>query len=140
VSNSDLSVIYGDDVVAYDVVSGLAVVTCGTTIYMDADGIAKWNELVYGSANPAAGTKPLRTIRPLGSYEAKLTQKDPETGIANGNEFLLEIPGVKWAIPDAPGANPQGGSSEIALSGAMRKVSGSPAYRISVTCDDVAYA
>lgn len=139
ISNADLSVVYGDDAVAYDVVSGTPSVTIACSIYVDADGLAKYNEHVYGTATPAPGAKPLRTIRPYGGYEFNLGARAGATGALTGDAFKHEMPGVKWGVPEAPAANPQGGAAELALAGQMRKVSGSPAYRNTVTCDDAAY-
>jgi hypothetical protein len=134
VIDEDLTPVYGDDVVPHDLAQGNAVVTIGVTILMDDVALAEWNELVYGTATPSVGQKPLRGIPALGSYSFLLQQKDG-TGALNGREFELTIPGVKWAIPDAPGPNPDGGTTEIALAGAMRPVAGQPPYTLDVTTD-----
>lgn len=140
VIDEDLTPVYGDDVVPHDFAQGNAVVTIGVTVLMDDVAQARFNALVYGTATPAAGAKPLRTIPALGSYTFWLKQRDA-AGALNGREFKLTIPGVKWAIPDAPGPNPDGGSTEIALAGAMRPVTGQPAYTIDVNTanGDVAF-
>jgi hypothetical protein len=138
-SNADLSTVFGDDTVPYDVVTGNPAVTIGCTIYMDAEGLAEYNRLVYGTATPTAGAKPRKTVPPLGSYEFTLTARDQTTGLPNGDEFHLLIPGVKWAIPNAPAPASGGGSAELAMSGAMRVVPGQPAYQLDVTCDSPAF-
>lgn len=138
-SNADLSVVYGDDTTGYAVVSGNPRVTLGCTIYMDADGLAQYNRLVYGTATPAAGTKPLKTIPALGSYGFTLGALTPSTGVANGDIYKLTVPGVKWAIPPAPAPSQGGGGAEIALAGEMRVVAGQPAYTQDVTCDAAAF-
>jgi len=124
--------IYGDDARPFDFVQGTPGVTVGATVPVDSDGLAEFNKLVYGSASPAAGTKPLRNIPALGNMTALLRQRD-SVGAFNGREFKGLVPGVKWAIPDAPGPNPDGGNVELALAGEMRPVSGQPAYTLDVT-------
>lgn len=138
-SNADLSLVYGDSINAYDVVTGNPGVTIGCTIYMDADGLAQYNRLVYGTATPAAGTRPRTTIPPLGSYAFNLAARAETTGVANGDEFALSVPGVKWAVPNAPAPAPGGGGAEVALAGTMRTVAGEPAYQLDVTCDSPAF-
>lgn len=126
-----LEPVYGDDARPYDLVQGTPTVTVGATVYADADGLAQFNRMVYGTAAPAAGTKPLRSIPALGSLEAMLRQRD-NTGAFNGRQFRGAVPGVKWAIPDAPAPNPDGGSTELALTGTMRPVAGQDPYTLEV--------
>jgi hypothetical protein len=135
VANEDLSFVYGDNTIPHDLVQGSPTVTIAVTLLMDSDAQAEWNRLVYGNAAPAAGTKPVRTLPPLGSYEFSLTQTD-DAGDPTGLQFDLGVPGVKWAIPDAPGPNPEGGATEIALAGAMRPVAGEDPYTIDVYTED----
>lgn len=130
--NEDKTPVYGDDAVPYDLVSGSPSATIGATVVFDAVGLARYNQLVYGTTAPAANTKPIRNLPALGSYSAYFKQKDA-TGALTGREFKLTIPGVKWAVPDAPGANPGGGNTEIALAGEMRPLGGaSQPYTIDV--------
>jgi hypothetical protein len=123
--------VYGDDIVPFDLVQGQPVVTIGVTVLFDANALAQFNKLAYGTAAPAAGTKPLKRIPALGAYAFDLLQKD-QAGAVTGREFKLTIPGVKWTLPDAPGPNPDGGSTEIALAGAMRPISGQSPYTLDV--------
>lgn len=139
VIDEDLSLVYADDVTAHDLAQGTAVVTIGVTLVMDSDALGVWNEKVYGTAAPAPGTKPLKTVTGLGSYEFLLQQRDA-AGALNGREFHLDIPGVKWDVPEAPAPNPDGGATEIALAGAMRPVVGSDPYTIDVNTDNAAVA
>lgn len=131
VADEDLSLVFADDVIAHDLAQGEAQCTIGVTLKFDSDALAAWNKLVYGSASPAANTKPLKNIPALGSYSAYLKQRDG-AGALNGREFKLTIPGVKWDIPPAPGPNPAGGETEVALAGAMRPVAGQAPYTIDV--------
>jgi hypothetical protein len=112
-------VVYGDDTVPFELVQGDPVVTLAVTALMDANALAEWNKLVYGTAAPAAGTKPSKRVAALGSYAATLTQRD-QVGALTGRRFNLTVPGVKWTIPDAPGPNPAGGATEVSLAGSMR--------------------
>jgi hypothetical protein len=76
-------VVYADDVLAFDWQQGTPTVTVGVTLYFDTAALGYWNTLVYGTAAPVAGTKPLKRIPALGSYAADLVQKD-STGAATG--------------------------------------------------------
>jgi hypothetical protein len=58
--NEDRSPAYGDDVVPYDFSVGSPTVAVSITFIFDGVGLARWNELIYGTAAPTAGTKPLR--------------------------------------------------------------------------------
>jgi hypothetical protein len=139
VIDEDLSAAYGDDVVPHDLVQGTPVVSLAVNLLMDAEARAKWNTDVYGSAAPATGTKPRRSLPALGSYSFYLKQRNT-AGALNGREFKATVPGVKWAIPDAPEPNPQGGVTELALSGEMRPVAGQPAYTLDVNTDNAVTA
>lgn len=123
--------VYGDDARPYDFVQGNPSVAVACTLLCDSNGYAQWNRLVYGTASPAAGTKPLRGIPALGSFRGLLRQRD-NAGAYNGRAFDATVPGVKWAIPDAPGPNPDGGTVEVALAGTMRPVAGQQPYTIDV--------
>lgn len=119
VIDDDISPTYGDDVAPFELVSGNPVVTIGATVKVDSNALARWNNLVYGTTTPAAATKPSKQVSTLGSYVFSLKARDA-TGALTGRQFDLNIPGVRWAIPDAPGPNPEGSDAEIALAGAMR--------------------
>lgn len=136
----DRSPVYGDDVVAYDTVVGDPGVTIAATVIFDATGLAEYNRLVYGTASPTAGTKPLKNLPALGSYSLNIQQKGID-GNTTGNRLVVSIPGVKWAIPDAPDPNPSGGNVEISLAGSMRPLGGSSdPYSIDVyNADTAAY-
>lgn len=137
VLNKDLQPVYSDDVTVYDLGIGNSVITIAVTLHFDADGLAQWNKLLYGTTAPAAGTKPIKVLGANGSYGFDLRQRGI-TGAANGNKMVASVPEVKWAVPDAPDPNPDGGAGTISLSGAMRK-SASPAYQIDVDTDAAAF-
>jgi hypothetical protein len=124
-------VVYADDVLAFDWQQGTPTVTVGVTLYFDAAALGYWNTLVYGTAAPVAGTKPLKRVPALGSYAADLVQKDT-TGAATGRRFNPQFSNVKWAIPDAPGPAPGGGTAEVTLAGTCRQVGASAPYIIDV--------
>ena len=131
--------VFGDDIVPFDLVQGSPLVSLGVTVYFDATGLAEYNKLVYGTASPTVGTKPIKRIPALGSYSFDLVQKD-SAGATTGREFKLTIPGVKWAVPDAPGPNPDGGATEVALAGEMRPLVGQQPYTIDVYTDNATVA
>lgn len=119
----------GDSVTFYDLVSATASVSMeGPTIMLDAASLAVYNTIIYGTASPTNGTKPL-TSRPIpGSFEAEFSRSSGATKEA----IKIELPGAKWSPDLAIAPNPDGGPIEVALNGEMRKVSGQPAVRITV--------
>lgn len=125
------SAVFADDTVPFELVQGNPLVTIGVTIYLESDALAEFNKIVYGTAAPAAGTKPSRNIAALGSYAWNLVQKDA-AGAETGRRFVGTIPGVKWTPPAAPAPNPDGGATELALAGAMRPVAGQQPYTLDV--------
>lgn len=131
--------VYGDDIVPFDLVQGNPSVTLGATVHFDGAALAQINKLVYGTATPAAGTKPTRNIPALGSYAFDLRQRD-STGAYNGRRFAATVPGVKWTPADYPGPNPAGGGAEIAFAGAMRPVAGQQPYTLDVYTDSTVVA
>jgi hypothetical protein len=136
--NEDLSVEYGDDNKPYDFSIGNPQIALGVTAKFDSDGLAQYNKLAYGSATPAADTAPLTRLPALGSYSFYLKARD-SAGALTGDEFKLTMAGVKWTLPDAPDPAPAGGSTELALGGAARKVGTNPLWAIDVNNDDTAY-
>jgi len=133
--NEDRSPVYADDVVAHDLAVGTPTATIGCTIVFDEAGHEEWNRLVYGEANPAAGTRPVRNLPALGSYATSLVHKDSR-GLPTGHRLDVSIPGVKWAVPPAPAPNPSGGNTEVALAGQVRTVAGEDPYSIDVYNQD----
>jgi hypothetical protein len=130
--DEDLSLVYGDDTVPFELVQGNPTAAISATILMDATALARWNFLVYGTTTPAGGAKPLRSLPALGSYSAYMKQRDA-AGALNGRELKITCPAVKWTIPPAPAPNPGGGPVEIALAGALRPPGGvTPVYTIDV--------
>jgi hypothetical protein len=117
--NEDLAPQYGDDVRPYDLSQGNVSATLAATVLLDSVADARFNELVYGAAAPAAGTKPLARVAPLGGYSFALAQKDA-AGANTGRKFDFTSTSVEWAIPDYPGPNPDGGPTELALAGTIR--------------------
>lgn len=137
--DEDLSPVYGDDVVPHELVQGSPTATIAVNLLFDAPVLARWNTMVYGSAAPVTGTKPLRSINALGAYTFTLKQRDA-AGALNGKEFKLTLPGVRWALPDAPGPAQGGGSVEVALAGALRPIPATPLYTIDVNTDNTVVA
>ena len=112
------SPVFGDDVTPFELVQGQPTVTFSCEVYFDSTAAAEVNTLVYGTASPTAGTKPIKRIPAYGSYSFYLQQRD-SAGALNGREFKLTLPSVKWTAPDYPGPNPDGGATSVVLSGQM---------------------
>jgi hypothetical protein len=129
--NEGLTPVYGDDTRPHDVAQGDAGATIAATLLLDSDANALWNEKVYGSAAPAAGSKPLSRVAPIGGYGFRLEQTN-DSGAVNGRAFDFESDRIQWAIPDYPGPNPDGGSTEIAMAGTLRGNGTTPSYTIGV--------
>jgi len=139
VPNEALTPVFGDDTIPVDIAIGNPAVTIAVTLELEALALAELFKLLYGTATPAAGTKPLKTVPALGSYSFDLKARTA-AGYENGDRFKLTIPGVKWTVPDAPDPAPDGSTPQIALAGAMRKVAGQAAYTIDVYCDSAAFS
>ena len=138
--NEDLQPVSADDVTVYDLIMGNASAAIAATLYFDADGLARWNEQVYGVAAPITGAKPVKTLPSLGAFVHDLQAKDPDDAFVNGDRVVFTASGVKWSLPDMPDPNPDGGTAEIALAGALRTpLAGGNLYTIDVYNDDVAY-
>lgn len=119
----------GDAIKFEDMVAGNANITMeGPTILLDTAGLAQYNTIIYGTASPAAGSKPAVTAPYIGSFSCEFVR-----GAAATRESLkIELPAVKWSPDLATAPNPDGGAIELALNGQMRKVAGSPAIRVTV--------
>ena len=138
--NEDLSPVSSDDATVYDFSKGNASAAIAATLYLDGDGIARFNEQLYGTATPATDARPATTLPELGAFVHDLRAKDPGDGFENGDRCLFSAGGVKWALPELPDPNPDGGSAEIALAGQLRQPeNGDPLYTIDVYCDDAAF-
>jgi Phage tail tube protein len=138
VVDNALEPVYGDDTVPNELVQGTPSVTIALTCLMDANALAQYNKMVYGTAAPTAGTKPLKGLPALGQYSAYLKQRD-SAGALNGREFHPVFPAnsIKWTPPDAPGPNPDGGATEIALAGELR--GGTYTIDVNTANGDVAF-
>lgn len=125
--------VYGDSDRPVDFVQGDPGASVAATLLFDSAALAKFNMLHYGTASPAAGTKPIRQIPATDSFSATYRQRD-NTGAWNGLQLDISIPAVKWTLPDAPAPNSGGGMTELALVGEMRRPSSGAAYTIGVNC------
>lgn len=135
--NQELTPVYGDDTAPYDVGRGNPGLSIAATVAVDQVTREHYNRDVYGTPNPAAGTKPIRRIPPVGSYSLKLDKKDSASNsIAS---FDAQFPGVRWSIPDAPGPNPDQGTAEISLAGQVRRIGTQDLYTIKVANQSAAY-
>jgi len=124
---------FGDDVVPHDITFGVGnIVIENITLLVDAAGLGIYNELIYGSASPAAGTKPRKDVPALGSYNFDLLR-------GSTREIKVELPGVQWNPDVAVPLNPDGGAVELTLGAEARKSGSNPMYRITTKSADPAY-
>ena len=142
--NEDRSPAYGDDTVPYDFAVGTPSVAVSLTFIFDGVGLARWNELVYGTASPATGATPLRGLPAAGSLTADWKQKsnaaDGSTFLT-GNEVKITLPSLNWDVPPAPAPNPGGGLAEITIGGTLAPQGAAAAYTIDVwNSDNAAYS
>lgn len=131
---------YGDDVVPVDLVVGNASIAVAVTLLVDDAGLQQYNQRIYGSATPAAGTKPLKDLDAIGSYSFTITSKNSAGAITPARTFALTIPGVRWSPDLSVPPNPDGGATEISLGGSMRGVAGQPNISITIQNGDANYA
>jgi hypothetical protein len=130
---------YGDDVAPFDVVNQRATATLeGITIIIDAAGISRYNNQIYGTPSPAANAKPIKQTPFNGSYSALFSRVSPYTGLVS-ESCKVEFPGVKWSPDLNIPANPDGGAVELGLAGEFRKAAGQPPWRITTQNPDAAY-
>lgn len=116
--NEDRSPAYGDDAVPYDFAVGTPTVAVSITYIFDTVGLARWNELVYGTPTPTAGATPLRGLPSPGSWSGDWKQRSG-AGNQTGNELRLTLPSINWDVPEAPAPNPGGGLAEVTLGGTL---------------------
>jgi hypothetical protein len=141
VVDDGLAPVYGDDVVPYEFSTGNAAVRLeGITLVLDDASKALYNKIIYDTATPAAGTKPIRTLAgvELGSYGIDLTRNG--VGADALQRFKLDVAGVKWAPDLTVAPAPDGGPIELALAGQHRGVPGQPPVSVTVHNNDPAYA
>jgi hypothetical protein len=132
-----LSLISSDSVLPYDLVMGQPTITVTVTIYLDSNGLASYNNLVYGSATPTAGTKPLKYLPANGSYVAEFKSRNAAGLLTPARELKIDLPSVKWTPDVAIPVNPDGGATEINLTGQVRV--GAPMSTVTVKNSDAAY-
>lgn len=137
--NENLSLVYGDSVMAYDVAAGEPLITITVSIYLDSLGLQRYNTAVYGEPTPAAGKKPSKFLPALGSYGFNLVKKDAAGAITPAREFALTLPGVKWTPDVAIAPNPSGGATEVQLTGEVRKSGVSALSTVAIKNGDAAY-
>jgi hypothetical protein len=113
---------YGDAVTPLDVINNTATATIeGLTLLIDANGLTRYFNQIYGNPSPAPGARPIAGIPLIGSYSCLFTRTNPYTG-QTSESLSINLPGVKWAPTLAIPANPAGGAVELSFTGAMRKL------------------
>lgn len=128
--------VYTDSITPYEVQFGTPEATVAGTFQADADSQALWNKQLYGTATPSNLAKPVATLPALGSYsfEAKKGATTTLTG-----RFKFEAAGVRWAIPEWPGPNPDGGNPTLTFNGGMRLSGANPLWKVTLTDLDPAF-
>lgn len=132
-----MSLISSDAVTPYDVVIGQPTITVTVTIYLDAAGLTAYNNLVYGTASPTAGTKPLKFLPTNGAYLADFKSRNASGPLTPARELKIDLPSVKWTPDVAIPINPDGGATEINLTGQVR--GNAPISTLTVINGDAAY-
>lgn len=135
--NLDLSFVYGDDVIPFDTQRGNAGATIAATVLMDTTMLSQWNTWVYGTAAPVAGTKPIKRIPPIGSYDFNLAKKDSAANTIGS--FSGSFPAVQWELPDSPGPQADQGSAEVGLTGRFQRLPSIQPYTFNVGNQQAAY-
>lgn len=136
VINDNLTPWMGDAVTAFDLVPGQGnIVVEGVTILVDQDGLNQYNKIVYGSASPAAATKPQKTVY-TGTYTFTLKR-----GTVNTNDyraFQVTLPKVHWTPDMSIEGNPDGGPVELSLGAEARSSAGNQ-LTVVTTAPEAAY-
>jgi hypothetical protein len=125
-----------DDVVPQEVQWGTPEATVAGTFQADADAQTIWNKYVYGTATPANNAKPTRSLPALGSWSAEHKKGAATTLVGR---FRPEAAGVRWAIPEWPGPNPDGGNPTLTFTGGMRLNGVNPLWKMTFTSASPAF-
>lgn len=131
---------YGDGATGQDFTNTVAKATLdAATILLDAQGISRYNQQIYGTPTPAPTQKPMQVVPANGSYSCQFSRVNQYTGLVS-ESVKYEMPGVKWNPNLNIPANPAGGPVEFPMAGEMRKVAGQPPWRVTtVNPFDAAY-
>ena len=133
--NDNLDAWYGDDVKPALVVPGRGVVTVSFAYALTDLTLPVYNKVHYGSASPAGGAKPVKTIF-SGSLDVTMTRGATTTL----RSLRLEVPKINYAASLAIAGNADGGVVKLPMAGEARILTGSPIIRwTGNTLDSVAY-
>ena len=122
---------FGDSIQPCDMIAGQSTITIeGLTVLLNSASLSLYNEIVYGTPSPVAGTRPTSEISEDGSYTIML-ERDGATADERVS-VQVELPGVKWAPDVAVPPNPDGGAIELTLAGTVRKRTGQPSIKVTV--------
>jgi hypothetical protein len=128
---------YGDDVTPYALERGTPTMVITATTKADDVMLARWNNWLYGTPTPPAGTKPIKRVPALGSFSAAMAKKDSAENTIGS--FNFSAPGVRWQIPASVAPNPGQGSGDISLTGNLRKLGSNALYSAAVGCQSAAF-
>lgn len=123
---------FTDDIVAHDVVSGEPVIEYAGTFLVDAQGLALWNQLHYGSATPATDTGI--------STEDLVTDLAWAWSYGAGADLrsaAYTLNKVTLSTDDEITPSAEGGPAEISIAGSVSEADdGSAAMEVVHTTDD----
>lgn len=137
--NKNLEVLQAVSAKPYDLQPGTPTIGITMAMILDQAGFDLANFLLYGTTSPAAGAKPTVNLGTLGSFSVVHDQLS-DAGVITGSKAKFEIAGVRWERPGAVAVpNPGGGGGTLELSGQMRKVAGSPAWKSTIRSPQVAF-
>lgn len=93
---------YGDSVYPFDVVFGASAINIeGVTLLVDQQGKDYYDETIFGTTSPPAGTRPRVDLPLIGSYSIDLRKGTvidlTPTGVPTGGSFTLTVDGVVTA-------------------------------------------
>jgi len=134
VINDAVTPAFGDAVTPYDVAFGMSeIMLDGITLLVDGQGLTFYNVQTYGSATPAAGTKPQKVVPAAGAFTVDMVKS------AN-RSVKIACPDVLWAAPPSIEGNPEGGVTELALAATANTPGTGDIISVISKSSDPAYA
>lgn len=131
---------YGDDVIPLDFVSGNPTIGVACTLLVDSLGMNQYWNRIFNTSPISTAVAPTKFLEAIGKYEWLLNATARNGGgTTHKRIFQGAIQGVRWSPDVNIPPNPDGGATELSLSGAMRKVTGQNAIDLSVNTDSAAF-
>jgi len=127
--NDDFKEAPGDDITPLDYLPGESTATIRIACTAETASLGELYKIVYGTATPGTGAKPVATIPALGSVDILLTQ----AGVTPARTLRVEIAGVQWAPEASIPTNTSGEAVQLAFAGEARLRGANPMVRITGT-------